>query len=212
VSPDVKVALIGATVVIIGVVLGAFLNSQLVADQFDRQRDADREDAVAANREERLRLDLSDLREVLDDTAEHLARATRSVQLLSDRCESAIGEGVAPAGGVARIGSGTYQDWRRAVDNSYREIFELRVDRERLRVRVSELKLFEQFDEIERLLGDSRDPCVQSLIVEEANEVVDDRLKEVRRRTTEYFKEVETTAGTQIAVPTADGTPRAPGD
>lgn len=215
VSKEVKAALIGAVVVVVGVLLGAYFNSQLVAKQFDdqsdqlgRERQADREDAVAAARKERLRLDLADLREVLDDTAEHLARATRSVDVLRDRCTTAVREGVAPEVGVIQSASATWQDWQRAVDNSYREVFELRVDRERLRVRVSELELFKRFDELELLLRESRNPCVQRRLVPEAAGAVDDRLKEVRRCTTRYYKEVEATAGTQIDVPTVPGTPR----
>ncbi len=191
-------SLTSALFVVVGVGLSAHLSQRQLKDEFALQREASDRDAARTTREARLQADLADLRLVLDGTARHLARATRAVDVLRDRCDTAVKENVAPSGGPAATGSPVYTAWQQAVDRSYDDIFALRVDRERLRIRLERLELFRLFAALERRFKIAREPCVRGRLKANASVVTDDELKRVRRLTTSYFKAVVATAGTQI--------------
>jgi len=128
-------AVIGAVAVILAGLLGAALSGSLN----DRNAlEVVRNQAEAG----RQQLDLVDLRNVLDDTARHLARATRSVQVLKDRCDTAVKERVAPAMGPRRTASPVFKRWQGDVDKAYGAFLDIRADRERLRIRLRRKRNF----------------------------------------------------------------------
>lgn len=184
-------ALIGAAAVVIVGILGA-----LIASSSDARNE--RDVARRAAKDARAQADLSDLRVVLDDTARHIARATRNLDVLRDRCFTAIREGVAVRGRPAKPSSLAYKRWQTDLLKTYRDSLDLRVDRERLRIRLRNPRILALYVGVEDILGKARQPCARARLRADAPAVNQRRLDLARRRTTRYFAEVVKSAGTQL--------------
>jgi hypothetical protein len=146
----------------------------------------------------RKQADLSDLRSVLDDTARHIARATRDLDVLHDRCFTAVQEHVADIGGTLRQTDPVYQRWQAQLVPVYRDSLELRVDRERLRIRLRAPKLLGLYASLEDMITKAREPCAKGELALQAPGRTQIRLSIVRNRTTRYFDEVVRSAGTLL--------------
>src|SRR5207253_1708770 len=131
-----------------------------------------------------------DVRRVLDATATHLARATRSIDILRDRCAAAIDARVADRGSPIRSDSPVHREWRRAVDQSYPQLENLRVDRERLRIRLRTPQLLAMFQRVESAARVAREPCVSARLGRKAAARTEWRLQALRNLTSAYYLEV----------------------
>ena len=202
-------AAIGAIAVIVVGVVGALIASAASArserDQAQRERaQAQRNTRAAIDlaamsaRQARQQADLDDLRTVLDNTARHIALATRHADILGDRCYTAVHERVAVPGQPALTSSLAYQRWRREVRVAYVDSLKLRVDRERLRIRLRNDKILPLYVALEDALRKAREPCVAGRLKSNAPTLNSYRVNLARARTTRYFTVVAESAGTQL--------------
>lgn len=181
------VALVGAGCGVIGVVVGSKLDATSARQQVMLE---------AANT--RQQADLLDVRRVLDDTAVHLATAQRALDVLRDRCLTAVEEEVAEPGQPLDSAADAYKAWRRDAAKSRPALEALRLDRERLRIRLVSLAIPQLFQRLEASMLSTRTPCVAGRLKRNAPRVMSKRLANVRRLTTQYFAAVAESAGTRL--------------
>jgi hypothetical protein len=197
-----RAAIVAALIAVLGGGLGGLIQSKSQSHDAQKRDQLNTQAALGLLQKQtedtRREGDLGDLRRVLDATATHLALATRSMDTLHDRCYTAVHEGVAVPGRIRQTSSAAYRRWQHDLLQSYLRRDEVRVDRERLRIRLRQPQLLKLYSRVEDDLSSAQAPCASAYLAPNAYSRLETHLTVARRDTTAYFSEVVRSAGTQL--------------
>jgi hypothetical protein len=177
---EVHAAIIGSVAALVTVVVGA-----VAGDYFQ-------------SGSERSRADLADLRLVLDDTARHVALGTRAVEIVRDRCFEAFDDGTPQVGGARMPSTVASERLHKAIADSRLPLLDVRVDRERLGIRLRNPELLGRYERLDRALADATSACRGETLPADTKGTTKGRLDQVDNLTKSYYNVVVDHAGTRL--------------